>query len=259
MKPGRIASLLLCALLLYTLLPNVAFATEVITGDRAIMPGVTGIESPTAVTGGSKTHYIPNDYIYFGKNNGSAPIKWRVLGLNGNGGTYKDGEETVAGDKAMFLLSEYLLADSIQFSTNNTNTWAGSNAQSWCKDFAGEEGAQTQVANAFTADELAAILATSKKETFDGGTKKLFGLVWKGSELSGDKVFFLSADELASKVGNYDKAQGLKATFGENGAAEMWWLRSPYANIDIAGVVYTFGFVTTTTWGTTGRRGPLLT
>ena len=50
-------------------------------------------------------------------------------------------------------------------------------------------------------------------------------------------MFFLSVRELADHVGNYDKAPGLAASF-DDGSAEAWWLRSPYAsNTDEAGMV----------------------
>ena len=66
-----------------------------------------------------------------------------------------------------------LLEEKILFH-DSSNAWNGSNAQKWCQDFAGEEGAESNVTDAFTKDELNVILPTTT------------------DVLNGDKVFFLS-------------------------------------------------------------------
>ena len=71
------------------------------------------------------------------------------------------------------MLSEVLLEEKILFH-DSSNAWNGSNAQKWCQDFAGEEGAESNVTDAFTKDELNVILPTTT------------------DVLNGDKVFFLS-------------------------------------------------------------------
>ena len=275
-KKRRIISLLLCAALCAGLLPTTALAGDgnnpaPTTGDKTIMAGTSGIKDPTAavgsnINGQTGTYYTPNSFIYFGMN-GTTPIKWRVLSTSGNAtesnDSLSDGINTVTNDKAMFLLSEYLLASDVYFQPRDTyhyddgdrtyrkgathqngadealaNAWQESTAQTWAKDFAGESG--SNVMDAFSTGERAALLETTKAD----GLFSKYDIDWGTSELKGDKVFFLSAKELARYVGDYDYAPGLKATPAGSESARVWWLRSPYDyTSDHAGVVYADGLV----------------
>jgi hypothetical protein len=237
----RVLSLLMTAVLVLTLLPMAAFALdeEPTGGTAAIQLGTGGISSPTKTTNDSGAYYTPNSYIYFGQNNGTTPIKWRVLDANKN----NNGE-----DSGMFLLSEYLLAESVVFEASrldddhdgqiNPNDWQNSDAQVWCKDFAGENG--SAVTDAFSEDERTAIQSITKKDN----KADPYNYSWTESKLDKDKVFFLSAEELADYVGNYNQAPGLMAYLKDSQNAGWWWLRSPVEYYDnIVGYVVNDGMV----------------
>ena len=223
-KSKKILSLLLSAIMLVSIIPLAVFAegntTEGTKSDKMIMPGTVGISDPGRSCKEGNCCYDPSDYIWFGNNNGKEPIKWRVL----------DADQANNGSKGMFLLSEYLLTDrEIYFDqSNNSNIWQGSEAQTWCSNFA------SNTSN-FSMAEQSNMLATIKTDE----EKSLYGEDWGTSVLSGDKVFFLSADELSRYVGNYNDAPGLKATASAGGAAETWGLRSPDVHRDhLVGTVY---------------------
>lgn len=220
---NKLISAFVAAAMALTLMPTAALPVSAgATGAKAITLGTSGI--------------IARDHIYYG-NNGS-DISWRVLSLTGNGGTYD-----VAGASPMFLISENALTgESVQFEPHDNieqradgkwyrkntdilaNTYQGSDAQAWCKDFAGIEGAS--VNDAFTAAELSAALATTKS---DSVYSPFFAAA--NNILSGDKVFFLSAEEADTYFDNYDDRMA-------NGGTVGWWLRSPYAvNTEYASVV----------------------
>ena len=182
MKPKRrILSFLLAICLVVGLKPTAAFAAGTDTDKQLGTSGISGYDSTNGY-----------DYIYYGTWDGSA-IKWRVLDDQAN-----------TGDSGLFLLSDVLLgtgtSGGVYFDNSGgggsvSNVWQNSRAQAWCKDFAGEEGAATNVTNAFTAGELGAVLATTKSDQeFKSSTRNL---PFSASEniLNGDKVFFLSAEE----------------------------------------------------------------
>ena len=230
-KSKKILSLLLSAIMLVSIIPLAVFAegntTEGTKSDKMIMPGTVGISDPVKFCKEGNCYYAPSDYIWFGNNNGKEPIKWRVL----------DADQANNGSKGMFLLSEYLLTDKeIYFNkSNNSNIWQGSEAQTWCSNFA------SNTSN-FSMAEQSNMLATIKTDE----EKSLYEEDWGTSGLSGDKVFFLSADELSRYVGSYNDAPGLKATASAGGAAETWGLRSPDVHRGhLAGTVYDNGNVRT--------------
>lgn len=153
----RILSLMLCCVMLLGLMPTAVFAeggSNANTG-KAIRLGTDGI-SGYSDDGGYH-------FIYFGNwealdsNTTSGPIRWRVLD-----------DQTNTGESGLFLLSDVLLGTGsmggVYFDNTSrfSNAWQGSSAQAWCRDFAGESGAESNVNDAFTAGELGAILATSK-------------------------------------------------------------------------------------------------
>ena len=197
-----------------------------------IMPGTSGISGYDSTNG--------YDHIYMGywtapdSYTTSSPIKWRVLD-----------DQTNTGASGLFLLSDVLLGTGINgdvyFDNNGSNVWQNSTAQAWCKDFAGEEGAATNVTDAFTADELGAVLATTKSD--QEHIHPLF--VFSASEniLNGDKVFFLSAEEAVNEAYGFSENASRVANYGTS--EKLWWLRSPCTNygFDYAGAIYYDGYV----------------
>ena len=211
----RILSILLALCMVLCLLPTVfAEGTDPV---KAIQHGAAGFKGPVRVdVGSNKAYYTPGSYLYFGTND-SAPIKWRVL----------DAEKASDGSEGVFLLSEYLLANDVQFSSDLLkNAWNGSNAQSWCKDFAGISG--DSVPDAFSEAERSAIAETTKDDAagrvFGGRTE---GIYFQKGSLTKEKVFFLSGREASDYLGNYHNAPQLIAC-DTDGAAAIWWFRSPY-------------------------------
>lgn len=194
-----------------------------VRSDKAVQFGTNGIENPIKKQTAGGNYRTPGSYIYFGINseNSNNPIKWRVL----------DDESTNDGNtRGMFLLSEYLMGDGVKFNNdqNNGSTYQGSNAQSWCHSFA------TDVNN-FSYSEQNAILGVSKS---DSNETDLYSHSWReGSLAESDKLFFLSAKELADYVGNYNNAPGIAATDTDQNV-RAWWLRSFGADdTDLVGVV----------------------
>ena len=210
---------------------------------KSIRLGTSGISSPTEVINqndSNKKSYSPNSYIYFGVNSldNNKPIKWRVLDAN------KANDGTTNG---MFLLSEYLLDSFIPFNSdiNKGNVYQGSDAQNWCTTFAAN-------ANNFSDLEKSAMLGVTKNDDDSGRFFNYYSFGRSYLNIN-DKMFFLSAKELASYVGNYDRAPEIIAmdTAQKNGG---WWLRSPGNHIDAvtpnnknAGTIWKDGFVTLNT------------
>ena len=167
-----------------------------------------------------KYYDVPQSYIYFGVNStdNNTPIKWRVL----------DATKSNNGDGGMFLLSEYVLASGVEY--GGIGFYQNSNAKKWCNDFA------TNKSN-FSDEEQGVMLSVSKE---DNGVSGILDMDWGSCLLNDDKLFLLSAEELADYVGNYDGAPGLAATDTEN-KLRLWWLRSPdtYGNV---GVIDEYGY-----------------
>ncbi len=171
--------------------------------------GTRGISSPSGTT---------YNYVYLGKmsitdpDGGSTstdvPIKWRVLDA------YKANDGTTSG---MFLLSEYLVGTGVQFNSNEqNNTYQGSNAQAWCLAFANNT-------SYFSTAEQAAMMGvvkTEEKQTVHGTD------VGVNSLTTDDKMFLLSAPELAKYVTDYMGNSGVYAST-YTGSSASWWLRSP--------------------------------
>lgn len=212
----RLLSVLLSACLIAGLLPATALASG--TG-KALQKGAACIS-------GYNGSY---NYIYYGTWD-SSPIKWRVLSTSGNGGTYKDANGGSPSNGVLFLLSEKLLGTGnvngdVYFNKNHTTAWQGSEAQGWCKDFAGESGAAQNIPDAFTAAELEAILKTTKSDEAYTSLCAT-GADFSASEniLSGDRVFFLSAEEAEKNSYGLGTDAGRVAQW--NGNDFVWWLRS---------------------------------
>ena len=162
-------------------------------------------------------------FIYFGNwealdsNTTSGPIRWRVLD-----------DQTNTGESGLFLLSDVLLGTGsmggVYFDNTSrfSNAWQGSSAQAWCRDFAGESGAESNVNDAFTAGELGAILATSKSDAEFDSEHHTFCA--SENILSGDRVFFLSAEEAENDEYGFTDDAAQVANYGTS--AGRWWLRS---------------------------------
>ena len=218
-------------------MPTAAFAAGTDTG-KAIQLGTSGISGYDSTNG--------YDYIYYGTWDSSA-IKWRVLDTKTN-----------TGESGLFLLSDVLLGTGsngdVYFDNSDSNAWQNSSARAWCKDFAGEEGAATNVTNAFTAGELGAVLATTKSD------QEFNRFSASENILNGDKVFFLSAEEAENAAYGFTNDTARVANYGASASAGVWWLRSPDAfDSSYAGAVSHYGNVTLPTCSTTGRLAPLLT
>ena len=170
------------------------------------------------------------DYVYMGQYEGK-PIKWRVL----------DADAMNTGADGAFLFSEYLIQKYGTAYAEAVAGWQGSMAQEWCTKF---------YANAFTAQEQAAIPAVSKDEE----ESQLYGLRWGTTQLIDENVFFISSMELAQYVGDKDGADGLSAST-EDGIVGYWWLRTSHRNHpDYAGLVLedneVHDFLVYIEWGT---------
>ena len=200
---NKVISLLLVFCLAAGLVPTVAFAAD---GGKTIMSGTSGIKDPTATSNDQGTYYAPNSYIYFGMNGGT-PIKWRVLDAD---------QANDRNTPGTFLFSEYLVSKVVFKEAGTSNAWQGSDAQTWCEDFA------SNLSN-FSAAEQSSMLGIAKA---DAPESSLYNYSWDESSLTtDDKMFFLSVRELADYVGNYDGAPGLSVPWYDG--TRQWWLRSP--------------------------------
>lgn len=216
MKPKRrILSLLLAICLVVGIMPTAAFAAN---NDKAIQLGASNISGYDSTNG--------YDYIYYGEWDNS-PIKWRVLD-----------EQTNTQNEGLFLLSDVLLGTGtdggVYFdnSGSDSNVWQNSTAQTWCKNF---------YSNNFSSKEQNAVLATTKSDS--AYTSTSFGYAYGVSSLSGDKVFFLSAEEAENSAYGFTDDNARIANYGNS--AGYWWLRSPSVyNTYLAGLVSIRGYVT---------------
>lgn len=222
----RFISFLLALCLLVGILPNGVMAAH---NGKAIQLVNSGAES---IANGDIVWY--GDYGSYVNNNSDAnntSIRWLVL----------DADKTNTGDSGMFLLAENLIgtgsygniyfqysrdivgsalsSDSVYYRPGTeqsvyANTYQGSDAQEWCETF---------YSTNLSEGEQAAVLATYKQdEAYKASSKWNFS----ASELSGDKVFFLSAEEADnSDYGFTNNASRLASYKGEAG---YWWLRSPF-------------------------------
>lgn len=197
-----------CIALLITLLPNTAFAV----GSGAVRLCTDGIASPIRDTA---TVY---HYIYFG-NDGTNPIKWRVLdaakgNATGEDDTLSDGINTVANGSAMFLLSDSFIGRSEFIANNSGNAYPASDVRAALDGAANDASLRKTF---FSATEQSAMLATTKSDpnflTFPSAVNPI---------LNGDMLFLLSIQEVLST--DYfpvlsDRVIG------------SWWLRSPGAKL----------------------------
>lgn len=177
-------------------------------------------QSPRNVGGGTANVNVgikTGDFIYYGKD-----CKWRVLDAEagnavGAGDSLSDGQETVANDQAMFVISEACMGTGeygeVQFNETmgKGNAYQGSDAQRWCEDF---------TKNQLTAEEQSALLAVTKDDSECNVNEELYSA--SENILNGDRIFFLSAEE----ANTYFDDKGDRVA-DYNGADGGWWLRSP--------------------------------
>lgn len=247
---NRVLAALLSLVLLAGLTPATAFAAETDTG-RAIQLGTSGISGWNSADG--------YDYLYFGnweapdEYTTTGPLKWRVLD-----------DQTSTGEAGLFLLSDTLLgsgkygrvffqescheygdddvyhqgsepSDGNHAQSRLANAWQGSDAQSWCNGF---------FATSLTQQEQNAVLATTKSDdafTSNASNTSYDNTSYTASEniLSGNKVFFLSAEEAENEAYGFTDNDARIADYGSG--TSMWWLRSPLANYTYVSGAITFG------------------
>ena len=204
MKNKRMQRMFIC-LCLAVCLMTVSAAPAYADNGRAIQAGTSAVSD--------------GDAVYYG----NAGTQWRVL----------DADATNTGAAGMFLLMENPTGNVVFEAAwnsddgdgqTNPNDWQKSDAQAWCTGYA--------AAN-FSGIELGAMPYVSKTDA----EATLYGIPWGSSSLNGERMFFLSAQEAATYLGDYDRAPGLQSS-------GVWWLRSPYADdVDDAGLVFDDGYV----------------
>lgn len=173
------------------------------------MTGVAGLDDPVFSNG----YYYPSDYIYFGLYQGS-PLKWRVLDADKAFDKQTDG---------VFLLTDGLLETMRYNPYNGSTAWEGSEAQAWCKAFAGST-------SNFSAVEQGVMMGIAKTE----GEYDLFEMPWGECILSAqNKMFFLSVQEY------YDYVAAWASIVAH--VSNHFWLRTPNTEwTTYVGVVYPF-------------------
>lgn len=224
MKTKRILAFLLAMVMMISLVPTFTFTASAATTEKNVMLGTAALSEYDSTNG--------YDYIYYGTYD-SRPIKWRILSMNGNSGTYTDGDgNPVVSSNAMFMLSEYALkkmaydadkkANSGQTYPNN---WRYSDIWNWCNNTSNNT---SFISSSFTPSEKAYLLKTSKSNTSSPAT----------DELNADTFFLLSEKE----VGQVNDRIAKMAS-DPSGAVVWWWIRSPNNNRNLMNIVYKDGTV----------------
>lgn len=204
---GRLLAALLSLCLLIGLVPGAQTTAFADGTDKAIVPGVAGLNDPVFSNG----YYHPSDYVYFGLYQGS-PLKWRVLDADKAFDKQTDG---------VFLMTDGLL-ETIRYNPYNGSTaWEGSEAQAWCKAFAGST-------SNFSAVEQGVMMGIAKTE----GAYTLYDDPWGECILSAqNKMFFLSVQEY------YDYVAAWASIVAH--VSNHFWLRTPNTEWTTnVGVVY---------------------
>lgn len=204
---GRLLAALLSLCLLIGLVPGAQTTAFADGTDKAIVPGVAGLNDPVFSNG----YYYPSDYVYFGLYQGS-PLKWRVLDADKAFDKQTDG---------VFLLTDGLLETMRYNPYNGSTAWEGSEAQAWCKAFAGST-------SNFSAVEQGVMMGIAKTE----GAYTLYDDPWGECILSAqNKMFFLSVQEY------YDYVAAWASIVAH--VSNHFWLRTPNTEWTTnVGVVY---------------------
>lgn len=204
---GRLLAALLSLCLLIGLVSGAQTTAFADGTDKAIVPGVAGLNDPVFSNG----YYYPSDYVYFGLYQGS-PLKWRVLDADKAFDKQTDG---------VFLMTEELLETMRYNPYNGSTAWEGSEAQAWCKAFAGST-------SNFSAVEQGVMMGIAKTE----GAYTLYDDPWGECILSAqNKMFFLSVQEY------YDYVAAWASIVAH--VSNHFWLRTPNTEWTTnVGVVY---------------------
>lgn len=204
---GQASAALLSLCLLIGLVPGAQTTAFADGTDKAIVPGVAGLNDPVFSNG----YYYPSDYVYFGLYQGS-PLKWRVLDADKAFDKQTDG---------VFLLTDGLLETMRYNPYNGSTAWEGSEAQAWCKAFAGST-------SNFSAVEQGVMMGIAKTE----GAYTLYDDPWGECILSAqNKMFFLSVQEY------YDYVAAWASIVAH--VSNHFWLRTPNTEWTTnVGVVY---------------------
>ena len=210
----KIIGIAVAVLIVLGALPFAVIAAGSGEGAQAISLGIGGISGYNAENG--------YDYIYYGNFNGG-PVKWRVLD-----------NKTNTGVDGLLLLSEVLFGRTatggifFNGNENGTNEWQTSSTRYWCvNEF-----------KAFTDAEYRAIMETYKSDA------EYYGAPAVNNILNGDKVFFLSKEEVFNKreygfgIGSSESRKAY-----HNGTAKAWLLRSPGNENDYVEAVMDDGFL----------------
>ena len=222
MKPKRrILSLLLAICLVVGIMPTAAFAAE---NGKALQAGAGAIEE--------------NDTVYYG----TEQRAWQVLSASGNGGTYSDGKNAVQADSALFLflrsgLRQMWFDDDDSYS----NVYQDSNLRKYLNNENVETGGGSEmsgyVSGYFSGAEWANVLETTKTSSAD---TSLGGMDYSDPGLDGDRLFALSANELAVYLGYTDNPTSWTAGLG--GTSDYWLRSACDDDSPRAGAVYSRGY-----------------
>ena len=221
MKPKRrILSLLLAICLVVGIMPTAAFAAE---NGKALQAGAGAIEE--------------NDTVYYG----TEQRAWQVLSANGNGGTYSDGKNAVQADSALFL---FLRSGLRQLWFNEYNSYSNDYETSTLRAYLNNNDVETgpdlsgYVSGYFSEAEWANVLETTKTSSAD---TSLGGMDYSDPGLDGDRLFALSANELADYLG-YTTNDPTSWTAGLGGTSDYWLRSACDDDSPRAGAVYSRGY-----------------
>lgn len=227
MKAGKVIAIaLLCAAIPAGQLGLTAYAAEPSHEGGSQVPAMAQSRATSSASLYAGLQGIQDgDSIYYGIWQ-NQPIQWRVL----------DATQTNTGTSdGIFVLSEYILGSDVLFSnTNNSmDNWLKSNARDWCMDFAGLRTSIFNIPDAFDPAELAGILEVMKEDikitSVDVNQQTYtnpYGYEWMRGKLENEKVFLLSADELATYISPTDRNAALIAVNVSDKSGNAWWLRS---------------------------------
>ena len=221
MKPKRrILSLLLAICLVVGIMPTAAFAAE---NGKALQAGAGAIET--------------DDTVYYG----TGQRAWQVLSANGNGGTYSDGKNAVQADSALFL---FLRSGLRQLWFNEYNSYSNDYETSTLRAYLNNNDVETgpdlsgYVSGYFSEAEWANVLETTKTSSAD---TSLGGMDYSDPGLDGDRLFALSANELADYLG-YTTNDPTSWTAGLGGTSDYWLRSACDDDSPKAGAVHSRGY-----------------
>ena len=170
---------------------------------------------------------------------GTEQRAWQVLSTNGNGGTYSDGTNAVQADSALFLfLRSGLRQLWFDRDTSRSNNYKTSILRAYLNNEnvnATPVEMSGYVSSYFSEAEWANVLETTKT----GANTNLGGDPYSDPGLDGDRLFALSANELADYLGYTGDSASWTAGLG---GTSDYWLRSAYDfDSSEAGAVYSTG------------------